>query len=298
MFIEPNIYPVVRKFQGGRQRASFLQQTWKLWVKTSELSAQALMQQNDTLTQQNNSLSLQVHTLTQQSLSLTQQNDQLTSQIHSVTEQNDELTQQNLSLSQQSASLSEQVYSLAQINHSLSEKKQSLSQKIDSQKQQDSHVSMAKKPISEYSKSHQRRLKRKRKNNCEISLEWLKDQGLIPIQLTVRNIDTGDEEIIDMNVEEVKAIFGENFEDEEDEDFDTVNMMLMIKDTYQVSGNAYHEFARVSKQMPRHFRLKRRIAELNSLWKISPTPDGSGVRAAVTGGPPSRQINLFNQKNT
>ena len=33
-----------------------------------------------------------------------------------------------------------------------------------------------------------------------------------------------------MNTEEVKAIFGRNFEDE-DEDFDIVNMMLMIKDT-------------------------------------------------------------------
>lgn len=99
----------------------------------------------------------------------------------------------------------------------------------------------------------------------------MKDQGLIPIQLTVRNIDTGDEEMIDMNVEEVKAIFGGNFEDE---DFDTINMMLMIKDTYQVSDNAYHEFARVSKQMPHHFRLQRCIAELNSLWKISPTLDG------------------------
>ena len=52
----------IRKFQGGRQRANFLQQTCKLRVKTSELSARALMQQNDTLTQQNNSLCLQVHT--------------------------------------------------------------------------------------------------------------------------------------------------------------------------------------------------------------------------------------------
>ena len=75
------------------------------------------------------------------------------------------------------------------------------------------------------------------------------------------NIDMGDD------------IFGENFEDEEDNDFDMVNMMLMIKDTYQVSGNAYHEFVWVSKQMPHHFRLKRRITELNSLWKIFPTPD-------------------------
>ena len=44
-----------------------------------------------------------------------------------------------------------------------------------------------------------------------------------------------------MTVAEVKAIFGKNFEDEEDKGFDVINKML-IKDTYQVSGNAYHEF--------------------------------------------------------
>ena len=32
-----------------------------------------------------------------------------------------------------------------------------------------------------------------------------------------------------MNVEEVKTIFGKDFEDEENEDFDTVNMMLNDK---------------------------------------------------------------------
>ena len=83
-----------------------------------------------------------------------------------------------------------------------------------------------------------------------------------------------------MNVEEAKAISSENFEDE-DEDFDMINMMLMIKDTYQVSGNAYHEFTRVSKQMPRHFRLEHQIVELNSLWTISPTLDGSGVQQSL-----------------
>lgn len=73
----------------------------------------------------------------------------------------------------------------------------------------------------------------------------------------------------------MKAIFDENFEDE-DEDFDMVNMKLTIKDSYLVSGNAYHEFASASKQMPHHFRLKCWIAELNSLWNTS-TLDGSGV---------------------
>ena len=67
---------------------------------------------------------------------------------------------------------------------------------------------------------------------------------------------------------------------------------LMIKDTYQVSGNAHHEFARVSKQIPRHFHLKHRIAEFNSLW---PTPDGSGVQQSLEDH--FRDINFPGQKN-
>lgn len=87
----------VWKFQGGRQRANFLRQTWKLRVKTSELSAQALMQQNDS----HSTKQLSPSSHSDSTVSLTQQNDQLTSQIHSVTEQNDELIQQNLSPSNQ-----------------------------------------------------------------------------------------------------------------------------------------------------------------------------------------------------
>lgn len=62
---------------------------------------------------------------------------------------------------------------------------------------------------------------------------------------------------------------------------DRVNMMLFIKDSYNVSSNTYHEFARLTKEMPRHYRLKKRISELNSLWKIVPTPDESGVQQSL-----------------
>ena len=33
--------------------------------------------------------------------------------------------------------------------------------------------------------------------------------------------------------------------------------------------------AKVCKQMPRHYKLKNRIAELNKLWHIRPTPNGT-----------------------
>ena len=58
------------------------------------------------------------------------------------------------------------------------------------------------------------------------------------------------------------------------EDFDLINMMLLIKDKHCISGRGYHEMASVCKEMPRHYKLKRRIKELNSLWNITPAPNG------------------------
>ena len=48
--------------------------------------------------------------------------------------------------------------------------------------------------------------------------------------------------------------------------------MMFIKDRYNVSGGAYHELSQVCKGMPRHYKLKDRICELNKLWNIKPTP--------------------------
>ena len=58
-------------------------------------------------------------------------------------------------------------------------------------------------------------------------------------------------------------------------DMDIVNMMLYAKDRFSVSGSAYHEMAQACRQMPRHYKLKERIRELNQLWNISPTPNGA-----------------------
>lgn len=50
--------------------------------------------------------------------------------------------------------------------------------------------------------------------------------------------------------------------------------MMFVKNRYCVSGSAYHEMAQACKQMPRHYKLKQKITELNSLWNITPTPNG------------------------
>ena len=40
-------------------------------------------------------------------------------------------------------------------------------------------------------------------------------------------------------------------------------MLLYVKDRHNVSGDAYHEMAQMCKAMPRHYKLKQRIAKLN-----------------------------------
>ena len=68
-----------------------------------------------------------------------------------------------------------------------------------------------------------------------------------------------------------------------DEDADMISMMLYGKDKYNISGSKYHEMASLCKQMPRHYKLKQRIAELNSKWNFKPTPAGTiGVQQPIS----------------
>ena len=134
------------------------------------------------------------------------------------------------------------------------------------------------KSVGEYSCSHLRRLKRKRRESCELSLTWLDREGYIATKVELLNTETGEKQSLCLNKEQCNLLFGPDADVADENDFDIINMMLLVKDQYQVSGSAYHEFTKICKEMPRHYKLKRRISELNSLWNIKPTPDGSGVQ--------------------
>lgn len=59
-------------------------------------------------------------------------------------------------------------------------------------------------------------------------------------------------------------------------------MMLFLKDRFNVSGLAYHEMAKVCRSMPCHYKIRERIRELNQLWDIQPTPNGTcGVQQSL-----------------
>ncbi len=138
------------------------------------------------------------------------------------------------------------------------------------------------KSMDDYSVSHLRRLKRQRTASCATSLSWMDGEGYTPIRLEVRNNITGDIESVTLDQGDSEAILGPDAASIRESDLDIISIMLYAKDKYDVSGNAYHEMARICKEMPRHYQLKKRISELNKLWSIRPTPNGiCGVQQSL-----------------
>ena len=114
-------------------------------------------------------------------------------------------------------------------------------------------------------------MKRQRTTSCSASLEWLENDGYKPVKQEIRNVESRKVETICLGTSDSDDIFGNDLAQDE---LDTVSMMLLIKDCFDVSGLAYHEMAKVCKMMPRHFKLKNKIVELNKLWNIRPLLTG------------------------
>ena len=126
---------------------------------------------------------------------------------------------------------------------------------------------------------HQRNLKRKREEDCGNSLGWLEAEGYTATKLEMRCNKTGKTETFTLDTSD---LLGPDESGITNDQVDTLNMMLYIKDRYNVSGGAYHEMAQICKALPRHYRLKDRVAELNKRWNIHPTPPGtSGVQQSL-----------------
>ena len=103
---------------------------------------------------------------------------------------------------------------------------------------------------------------------------------------------TGTTESVTFSQAECQGLLGSTEEPNQDE-VDVVNMMLYVKDCYCISGDGYHEMALACKSMPRHYRIKTKIRELNNLWNIQPTPNGIvGVQQSLEERPRARIVVL------
>ena len=88
---------------------------------------------------------------------------------------------------------------------------------------------------------------------------WRKKDIYIPVKVTAIN-PQHQEEVITLHDSQFDDVFGDELQQEHK---DILSMMVFVKDRYSVSGAAYHEMAKVCREMPRHYRIKQKIAELN-----------------------------------
>ena len=113
------------------------------------------------------------------------------------------------------------------------------------------------KSLDSCSESHKCLLKRKQTTSCETSLEWLELEGFIPTRLELRNVESGESHTLILNKKMCSDLFGQAGSEASQDDIDIVNMMLFVKDKYNVSGQAYHEMRKACKQIPTHYKVKK-----------------------------------------
>ena len=139
-----------------------------------------------------------------------------------------------------------------------------------------------KRSAKHYSKRHEHRVKKQRVSECAASLTWLQEEGMTPVQVVVVNSETSEIQRITLrkDVEQALNLSGEQIRDEDADDIDYAVYKGQIQYIF-LELRTMNEMASLCKQMSRHYKLKQRIAELNSRWNFKPTPAGTvGVQQA------------------
>ena len=63
------------------------------------------------------------------------------------------------------------------------------------------------------------------------------------------------------------------------DEIDDINLWIYIKDKYNISDQAWKEWAMKATDMPNAYRIKKNITDLNTKWKLKPTPgEAEGVQ--------------------
>ena len=79
-------------------------------------------------------------------------------------------------------------------------------------------------------------------------MSWLQNEGCTAVQVKLANNSTGAEETVDLIIEHLLAPREFSITEEE---INRIDMMLYIKDKYNVPAGEYHEMTQVCKKMPR-----------------------------------------------
>ena len=117
--------------------------------------------------------------------------------------------------------------------------------------------------------------------DCQSTLSFLDIYDFVATKVEIYNYDSQSYDVldlsegcdIDMNVD--NTVLDKN-------DLDELNLMLYVKEKFGVSNQAYHEMSIACKSLPRSWKLKDRVKEMNNKWNIRLTPSGNGVQQSIS----------------
>ena len=144
-------------------------------------------------------------------------------------------------------------------------------------KKQRSRGPQKNKTFNDYTKNHQARIRKEMKDDCQATLSFLGLYNFLALKVEVYNNETRQYETFHLLDENLQ--FTEDTRELADEDVDSINLWLYIKDKFHIPNEAWHELSMINKDIPTLYSLNKRIKNLNSKRKIFQTSaESAGVR--------------------
>ena len=121
---------------------------------------------------------------------------------------------------------------------------------------------------------YQNQQRKKIKVDVQAALSFTETENFQPVGVEMINKDT--KEIIRIDCRKTDSSLGRA-------DESVVEKTLYVKERFNISNVAYHELAQINPQLPRQSSLAKASKEMNSEFKIQPTPGNTtGVQQSIS----------------
>lgn len=109
-------------------------------------------------------------------------------------------------------------------------------------------------------------LKRKLAKNCSDSLLWFESEGYTAMNMIHHCNKTGESRTVSLDT---SGFLGPDKTTIIQKQVDTLNMMLYVKDKYNISGDAYHEMAQFVQEYATPLQVKGSNCQLKHIMERS-----------------------------
>ena len=129
------------------------------------------------------------------------------------------------------------------------------------------------KSFGDYTPQHQSTIRKQLVEDCQATLSFVGLYNFIATRVEVFNEDTQTYETFHLLDEESELQLTDEQEQVTDQDIDNINLLLCIKERFNISDLAWHELSVKLKEMPNLFSLEKRTEARNGKWDIAETPE-------------------------